>query len=50
MKIKHHGKKGVRLRQAVPQVRQPRKQHKEVVSDKRHQWQKIPYRIVRRGC
>lgn len=50
MKIKYHEKKGVRLRAAVPQVRQPCSKCKEVMSDNSHQRQKIPCCIVRRGC
>lgn len=50
MKVKHHSKAGVKLRAAFPQIRQPCKQYKEVINDRGHQRQKIPYRIVRRGC
>ncbi len=51
MKIKYQRKRNLRFRTVgIPQVRQPCKPYKEEVNRKKHQRQKIPYRIVRRGC
>lgn len=50
MKIKRHSKVSIKLRPEFPLARQPCKRYGEVVKDKSHRRQKIPYRIVRKGC
>lgn len=50
MKMKHHSKPGVKLKTALQPIRQSCSKCKEVMNDRGHQRQKIPYRIVRRGC
>lgn len=50
MKIKRHSKASIKLRQEFPLARQPCKRCGEVVKDKNHRRQNMPYRIVRRGC
>ena len=50
MKLKYYSKTGVKLKEALQPVRQPCNKCKEVVSDRSRQRQKIPHRIVRRGC
>lgn len=50
MKMKYHSKLGVKLKTALQPVRQPCSKCKEVVRENRHQRQKLPYCIARRGC
>lgn len=50
MKMKYRSKPGVKLKTVRQPAKQPCNKRKEVVNDRSRQWQKIPYRIVRRGC
>ena len=50
MKIRHHSKASIKLRPEFPLARQPCKRYEEVVKDRSHRRQNIPYRVVRRGC
>lgn len=50
MKMKYCSKSGVKLKTVRQPVKQPCSKYKEVVKNRSRQRQKIPYRIVRRGC